>query len=366
MLWMITFSNIVYKSLNKNYMKVISMDLMKELSLTPGISGFEEKIADIIERELKDSVDSIEKDNMGNIIATKKGENKKAPTIMLASHMDEIGLMVRYIDDKGYIKFSKIGGINDQMLMNQTVVIHAENGDHVGVIGSKPPHVTKPAERNKVVPSEEMFIDIGAKDKEDAESMVRVGDPITFKSWYEEFPNDLIMGKALDNRVGCYVMMDVLKRVNTRATVYGVGTVQEEVGLKGAKTSSYRLNPDMAIALDVTLSGDHPGIKPDEAPAVIGEGPAIILIDASGRGIITQKSIKDMLIKAGDEKEIKYQLEVSDGGTTDGTAIHLTREGIPTGVLSVPTRYIHTTVSVCSKKDIESTIDLIVEAINNL
>lgn len=341
------------------------MDLMKELSLTPGISGFEEKIANIIERELKNSVDSIEKDSMGNIIATKKGE-RKAPTIMLASHMDEIGLMVRYIDDKGYIKFSKIGGINDQMLMNQTVVIHGKEKDCVGVIGSKPPHVTKPEEKNKVIKAEDMFIDIGAKDKEDAESMVCVGDPITFKSWYEEFPNDLIMGKALDNRVGCYVMMEVLKRVNTRATVYGVGTVQEEVGLKGAKTSSYKLNPDMAIALDVTLSGDHPGIKKDEAPAVIGKGPAIILIDASGRGIITQKSIKDMLINAGNENDIDYQLEVSDGGTTDGTAIHLTREGIPTGVLSVPTRYIHTTVSVCSKKDIESTIDLIVKAIENL
>lgn len=342
------------------------MDLMKELSQTPGISGFEEKIADIIERELKDSVDSIEKDSMGNLIATKKGENKKAPKVMLASHMDEIGLMVKYIDDKGYIKFSKIGGINDQMLMNQTVTIHAESGEYVGVIGSKPPHVTKPEEKNKVVSAEDMFIDIGAKDKEDAEKMIRVGDPITFNAWYEEFPNDLIMGKALDNRVGCYVMMEVLKRVDTRATVYGVGTVQEEVGLKGAKTSAFRLNPDIAIALDVTLSGDHPGIKPEEAPAVIGKGPAIIIIDASGRGIITQKSVKEMLINAGDENEIDYQLEVSDGGTTDGTAIHLTREGIPTGVLSVPTRYIHTPVSVCSKKDIESTIELIVAAINNL
>ena len=305
------------------------MELMKELSLTPGVSGSEEKIANIIKRELKDVADSIEEDSMGNVIATKKGE-KKAPTVMLASHMDEIGLMVRYIDEKGYVKFSTIGGINDQMLMNQSVIIHSSIGEDVpGVIGSKPPHVTKPEERNKVV-------------------------------------KDLIMGKALDNRVGCYVMMEVLKRVNTRATVYGVGTVQEEVGLKGAKTSAFKLNPDMAIALDVTLSGDHPGIKPEEAPVVMGKGPAIILADASGRGILTQQSIKDLLIKAGDENEIDYQLEVSDGGTTDGTAIHLTREGIPTGVLSVPTRYIHTTVSVCSMKDVESTIQLITEAINSL
>ena len=343
-----------------------NMKLLEELSLTPAISGFENDIHDIISRELEDVVDEIETDTMGNIICTKNGD-ENAPTVMLASHMDEIGLMVRYIDDKGFIKFSNIGGINDQMLMNQTVTIHSSvGGPVVGVIGSKPPHVTTPEEKNKVVKATDMFIDIGAKDKEEAEKMVRIGDKMTFNSLFVEFPNNLIMGKALDNRVGCYVMMEVLKRVETRATVYGVGTVQEEVGLKGAKTSAFKLNPDLAIALDVTLSGDHPGIKPEEAPVVMGKGPAVILADASGRGILTQQSVKDMLIKAGDENDILYQLEVSDGGTTDGTAIHLTREGIPTGVLSVPTRYIHTPVSVCSMDDIENTIQLITEAINNL
>lgn len=341
------------------------MDLMKELSITPGVSGFEGKIEDIIKRELKDHTDSIEVDTMGNVITTKKGEKNK-PKVMLASHMDEIGLMVKYIDNEGYLRFSKIGGINDQMLMNQSVTIHTDNGDITGVLGSKPPHVTKPEEKNKIIKSDDMFIDIGAQDKKDAEKMVKVGDPITFNALFEDFPNNLIMGKALDNRVGCYVMIEVLKRVESKATIYGVGTVQEEVGLKGAKTSAFKLNPDIAIALDTTLSGDHPGIKKEEAPAIIGNGPAIILADASGRGIITNKKIKNMLIQAGNQHDINYQLEVSDGGTTDGTAIHLTREGIPTGVLSVPTRYIHTPVSVCSRKDIESTIQLITQALNNL
>lgn len=341
------------------------MDLMKELSITPGVSGFEGKIEDIIKRELKDHTDSIEVDIMGNVITTKKGEKNK-PKVMLASHMDEIGLMVKYIDNEGYLRFSKIGGINDQMLMNQSVTIHTDNGDITGVLGSKPPHVTKPEEKNKIIKSDDMFIDIGAQDKKDAEKMVKVGDPITFNALFEDFPNNLIMGKALDNRVGCYVMIEVLKRVESKATIYGVGTVQEEVGLKGAKTSAFKLNPDIAIALDTTLSGDHPGIKKEEAPAIIGNGPAIILADASGRGIITNKKIKNMLIQAGNQHDINYQLEVSDGGTTDGTAIHLTREGIPTGVLSVPTRYIHTPVSVCSRKDIESTIQLITQALNNL
>lgn len=323
------------------------------------------EIAKILKRELKDHCDDIEEDKMGNVIATKKGE-ANAPSIMLASHMDEIGLMVRHIDKKGFIKFSTIGGINDQMLMNQAVTIHTDNGKINGVIGSKPPHITKASEKNKVVKAEDMFIDIGASSDKEASIMITIGNPITFKSYFEEYPNDLIMGKALDNRVGCYVMIEVLKRIKSKATVYGVGTVQEEVGLKGAKTSSYKLNPDMALALDVTLSGDHPGIKPDEVPVEIGKGPAVVLIDASGRGIITPKLIRDLLTSAGDKNNIDYQLEVSDGGTTDGTAIHLTKEGIPTGVLSVPTRYIHTPVSVCSFKDIEKTINLIVEAINSL
>ncbi|WP_296806828.1 M42 family metallopeptidase [uncultured Methanobrevibacter sp.] len=342
------------------------MKLMRELCLASGVSGSEDEVADIIERELKDVADTIERDNMGSIIATKKG-SKKAPKVMLAAHMDEIGFLVRFIDDKGFIKFSKIGGIVDSILVNLTVTIHSSVGeDVIGVIGSKPPHVTKPEERKNVIPSDELFIDIGAKDKEDAEKMVAVGDVITFNSLFVEYPNNLIMGKAMDNRAGCYVLIEVLKRINTDATVYCVGTVQEEVGLKGARTAAFKLNPDMAIALDVTLSGDHPGIKPEEAPVVIGKGPSIIISDAGGRGILASKSVKEMLIKAGDENDINYQLEVSDGGTTDGSAIQLVREGIPAGVLSVPTRYIHTPVSVCSMDDIESTIELIVAAINNL
>lgn len=341
------------------------MKLMEKLSVTPGISGFEGKIVDIIKEELESHVDEIQDDLMGNVIAIKKGE-KKASKIMLAAHMDEIGLMVRYIDKKGFLRFSKIGGINDQMLLNQAVTIHGKNGDVTGVIGSKPPHVMKAAERKKVIEYGDMFIDIGVFSKEEAEELISIGDPISFKSFYEEFPNDLIMGKALDNRIGCYIMIETLKRVNSKATVFGVGTVQEEVGLKGAKTSSFKIDPDMAFALDVTIAGDHPGIKPDEAPVDIGKGPAIILADASGRGILTPEKVKNLLVSASEEEDIPHQLEVSEGGTTDASAIHLTKEGIATGVISVPTRYIHTTVSIASMKDIENTINLLVKIINGL
>jgi len=341
------------------------MDLMEKLSTANGISGFEGNIVNIIKEELENCADEIQDDLMGNVIAIKKGE-KKGTTVMLASHMDEIGLMVRYIDKKGFIRFSKIGGINDQMLLNQIVTIHGKNGDITGVIGSKPPHIMKATERKKVIEYDTMFIDIGTFSKKESEELVSIGDPISFKSFYEEFPNNLIMGKALDNRIGCYIMIETLKRVDSKATVYGVGTVQEEVGLKGAKTSSFKINPDIAFALDVTIAGDHPGIKPDEAPVDIGKGPAIILADASGRGILTPEKIKNILVSSAEKEDLPYQLEVSEGGTTDASAIHLTKEGIPTGVVSVPTRYIHTTVSIASMEDIENTIKLLVKVINGL
>jgi len=340
-------------------------EFLRKLADAPGISGFEDNIRNLMMDELKKYADEVEVDQMGNIIALKKGD-PNGKKIMLAAHMDEIGLMVRFIDEKGFIKFSKIGGINDQMLLNQTVEIYTDKGIIIGVIGSKPPHKMKESERKKIIGSEDMFIDIGAKDKEDAEKLVSIGDPIIFKHNFSELPNNLITGKALDNRVGCLVLIEVLKRVKSKANIYAVGTVQEEVGLKGARTSAYKINPDMALALDVTIAGDHPGIKEDEAPAKIGEGPAIILTDASGRGIITHPEVKKMLIKTADKNEIPYQIEVSDGGTTDATAIHLTREGIPAGVLSVATRYIHTPVSVVSLDDMENTIKLLVAALEEV
>ncbi len=340
-------------------------DLLKELSNASGVSGFEDNIREIMERELKDHADEIDVDGLGNLIAVKKGKDD-GKKIMLAAHMDEIGLMVKYIDKEGFVKFTKIGGINDQMLLNQEVYINTDNGKVLGVIGAKPPHRMKPAERKKVLEYENMFIDIGASSKEEAEKIVNIGDSITIKHEFSQLRGNIVTGKAFDNRVGCYVLIETMKRVKSDATIYGVGTVQEEVGLKGARTSAFRINPDLAIALDVTIAGDHPGIKEEDAPAKINKGPAIILTDASGRGLITHPTVKKLLIETAEEEGIPYQSEVSEGGTTDATAIHLTREGIPTGVLSVPTRYIHTPVEVVSLDDIENTIKLLVAAIERV
>ena len=333
-------------------------DLLKKLSNTPGISGFEADVRDLMIRELEDHADEINVDPLGNLIAIKKG-NPSSKKIMLAAHMDEIGLMVRYIDKKGFIKFSTIGGINDQMLLNQSVCIQSEKGEVIGVIGSKPPHKMKESERKQIIKYDNMFIDIGAKNREEAEELVDIGDPIIIRQEFEELRNGLVKGKALDNRVGCAILIEVLKRVETNATIYGVGTVQEEVGLKGAKTSAFSINPDMALALDVTISGDHPGIKEEDAPSRAGKGPAIILTDASGRGLITHPEVKKLIISTAEEENIPYQLEVSDGGTTDATSIHLTRKGIPTGVISPASRYIHTPVSVVCIDDVVNAVELI-------
>ena len=231
-------------------------DLLKKLADASGVSGFEDDVRNIMMDELKGQVDELEVDTLGNMIATRYGspDGKK---IMLAAHMDEIGLMVRYIDKNGFIKFSKIGGIDDQMLLNQEVTIHTSNGDITGVIGSKPPHRMKEAERKKIIDYENMFIDIGVSDREEAEKIVKLGDTITIDQEFVSLGN-LYKGKALDNRIGCAVLVEVMKKAKTNATIYGVGTVQEEVGLKGARTAAFKLNPDMALALDVTIAGDHP------------------------------------------------------------------------------------------------------------
>ncbi|WP_017981109.1 M42 family metallopeptidase [Methanocaldococcus villosus] len=330
------------------------VDYLKKLSQLHGISGREDNVREYIMRELKDC--EIEIDKFGNLIA-KKGEGNKK--VMLAAHMDEIGLMVKYIDENGFLKFTKIGGIYDQMLLNQRVIVHGER-DIFGVIGSKPPHRMKEEEKNKLIKYEDMFIDIGAESREEAIEMgVNIGSWVSFVSEVYELGKNRLAGKAFDDRVGCAILLDVMNRIEPNCEVYAVFTVQEEVGLKGAKVSAYKINPDMAIVIDVTIAGDHPGIKKEDAPVELGKGPVIDIADASGRGLIAHPEVLKLMIETAKKYNIDVQLEVSEGGTTDATAIHLTREGVPTGVLSVPARYIHTPVEVIDKRDLQKTADLL-------
>ena len=336
--------------------------LLERLSNAHGVSGYEGNIRQMIEEEVRPYVDGIITDRMGNLIATKNGGS---PTVMLAAHMDEIGLMVKYVDDKGFARFTKTGGWFDQTLLNQRMILHTENGQIYGVLGSKPPHAIKEEDKNKIVKADDMFIDFGATSKDDADKIgVKAGTPVTSDIDFKQLGNDRVTGKAFDNRAGCAMLIDALRQMkDVKATVHAVFTVQEEVGLKGAKTSAFRLNPDVALATDVTITGDHPGIEKKDSAIEMGKGPSVTVSDADGRGIIVPEPVLNWLKEAAGANNIPYQLEVGSGGTTDASAIHLTKEGIPTGVISMPTRYIHTPVSVLCMSDLEKSAELIARAV---
>lgn len=337
-------------------------ELLERLSNAHGLSGYEGSVRQIIENEVRPYVDEIKTDKMGNLIATKLGDK---PVVMLAAHMDEIGLMVKYVDDKGFVHFTKSGGWFDQTLLNQRMILHTEKGQIYGVIGGKPPHVMKEEDKKKPVLAEDMFIDVGATSKEDAEKLgVKTGTPITSDTEFKSLGNDRVTGKAFDNRAGCVMLIEALREMkDVRATVHAVFTVQEEVGLKGAKTSAFGLNPDVALATDVTITGDHPGIEKKQSAIEMGKGPSITVSDAEGRGIIVPEPVLKWLKEAAESNKIPYQLEVGTGGTTDASAIHLSREGIPSGVISPPSRYIHTPVSVLSMTDLENAAKLVARAV---
>jgi putative aminopeptidase FrvX len=334
--------------------------LLEKLSNAHGISGREGSIQQIVREEISGLVDEVRTDVMGNLIGTRHGDR---PTIMIEAHMDEIGLMVKYVDEKGFIRFIRIGGWFDQTLLNQRVILHTPNGPITGVIGCKPPHVMKDEDRKKVIEARDMFIDIGCKsDKEALELGIVPGLPITIDRNFAALKGDMVTGKAFDNRAGIVMMVEALRRTKSKSTIYCVGTVQEEVGLKGAKTSAYGLNPDLAIASDVTIPGDHPGIDKKDSPLEMGKGPVVTIADASGRGIIVAPQVVNWLAETAKEHGIDIQLDAAEGGTTDGTAIHLTRSGIPTGVISVATRYIHSPVEVLSLSDIDKGAELMARA----
>lgn len=339
-------------------------DLLEKLSNAHGISGYEGGIRSIVEEEIYPYVDEVRVDKLGNLIATKRGET---PSIMLAAHMDEIGLMVKYVDDDGFIKFVRVGGWFDQTLLNQRVMLHTEKGMITGVIGSKPPHVMKEEDKKKVVEADDMFIDVGATSKKDTQKLGIVGGTsITIDRELRPMANDMVTGKAFDNRAGLVMLIEALKRTDAGVTIHAVGTIQEEVGLKGAKTSAFGLSPDVAIATEVTITGDHPGIEKKDSTIEIGKGPSITVLDGSGRGLITSELVLKWLKETAERDKIPYQLDISSGGTTDATAIQLTKAGIPSGTISLPTRYIHSPVEVISLRDLDRCAELIALAIETV
>jgi len=340
------------------------VETLEKLSNACGVTGREEEIANLMKKFLKPYVDEVKEDKLGNVIGIKKGK-KNAPKVMLAAHMDEIGLLVKTITKEGFLQFTKIGGIDDRILLAQKVIVYTEKEPLHGIIGSRPPHIQKAEERQKVINSDELFIDIGARSQEEAKKMgVKIGDTVVFDVKFAKIGKSIVIGKALDDRIGCVIMIEALRRLEkTECTIYAVGTVQEEVASRGAATSAFGIYPDIGIALDVTVAGDTPGVKEIEALIAMRKGPALTIADA---GMVVPPKVLRLLIDAAEENKIPYQLETGLAGSTDAARILLTREGVPSGVISVPTRYIHSPTSLLDLEDVENTVKLLVATVQRI
>lgn len=323
--------------------------LLKKLSEARGVSGYEAEVRGIVAEEFRRYADEVQTDKLGSVVALKRGEGEEPRRrIMLAGHMDEIGLMVTRLE-QGFLHFTEIGGFDERTLLGQEVMVHGRK-DLPGIIGSRPPHVLPPEEREKTIDMDKLFIDVGMGEEE-MKRLVRVGDLATLRRGFTPLQGDLVAGKAFDDRAAVaaiLVCLEGLASVRHAWDVYAVATVQEEMGLRGAITSAYGLAPDVGIAVDVGF-GDQPGVSEAET-LEMGKGPAI----AFGPNI--HPRLHEALVEVARELEIPYQVEPVPGRSgTDAWAIQVTREGIPTALLSIPLRYMHTSVETLSLKDVERT-----------
>ncbi len=344
-----------------------TLQWLKEITEAPGISGFEDQIKTLLIKKMQ-GLAEVSYDKIGSVIFKKTG-SKSGPKIMLASHMDEIGFMVKTITGEGFLKFVTIGGWWEQVMLGQKVTVMTSKGNIPGVIGSKPPHILTPEERKKVVQKKDMYIDIGASDEKEVRQVfgVRPGDAVVPASDFTVLANEkMLMAKAWDNRVGCAIMADVLETMNRELhsnVVYGVGTVQEEVGLRGAITSAGVIDPDIAFAIDTCVAGDTPGVTSDLAPAKLGKGVAITIYDSS---MIPHIKLRDFAIQIAEQNNIPYQLAFTEGGGTDAGRIHVHAQGVPSLVLSIPTRYIHSHNSIIHRDDYDAAVRLVVAILKKL
>lgn len=325
------------------------MELLKKLTQVTAPSGSEDALHDIIINEIKPYVDDIYTDPLKNLIARKKGNGKKA---MVCAHADEIGIMVTYIEDNGYLKFINVGGVGKFVSLYQRV--RFANGT-VGVVSYEPK-----AEGIKALEPKDMYIDIGAKTREEAEKLVSIGDTAAFCGELEIL-GDNIISKAMDDRVAVYILIDVIKNMKASPyDVYFVFTAQEEVGTRGAKGSSFDIEPYVALAIDVTDTGDTPGCP--RMAVKLGEGACIKVIDSS---VICSKPVRDHMTKLAEENDIKVQYEVLQRGGTDAGPINVSRGGVLTGGVSIPTRYIHTPSEMVNKNDVKECSRLVCAFLEN-
>lgn len=340
----------------------INFNLLKKISETPGTSGFENEIRKVIIQEITPLVDSVSVDNMGNVIAFRKGKNQKR--VMLAAHMDEIGFIVSHIDDNGFLKFHPLGGYDPKTLTAQRVIVHGKK-DVIGVMGSKPIHLMTPDERGKKVEIHDYFIDLGLP-KEEVDKIVEIGSPVTRE-------RELIVlgecynGKSLDNRISVFILIEALRELKGKDLpfdTYAVFTVQEEVGIRGAQVATLSIQPEFGLAIDTTIAYDVPGSSPAENVTKLGKGVAIKIMDSS---VITDSRLVKFLKKAADDAQIQWQPELLPAGGTDTAAVQkMVKGGAIAGAISIPTRHIHQVIESVHRNDVAGAIALLSKATSEL
>lgn len=341
----------------------VDVNLLKRICEAPGAPGFENPVRKLILSEIKGYADEVSVDNMGNVIAIKKGvQNPEGKKVMVAAHMDEIGFLVSHIDEEGFIRFQTLGGFDPKTLTAQRVIIHGKK-DIIGVMGSKPIHVMKPEERNKVAKIEDYFIDCGMK-KEELEKWIEIGNPITRERELIEM-GDCVNCKSIDNRVAVYILIETLKNLKNPAfDLYAVFTVQEEVGIRGANVAAHTINPDFGIALDTTIAYDLPGAQSHEKVTELGKGTAIKIMDAM---TICDSRMVRFLKKTANENNIPWQPEILAAGGTDTSGVQrMGKTGSIAGAISIPTRHLHQVIEMAHKKDIGHSIELLISSLRGL
>jgi putative aminopeptidase FrvX len=338
--------------------------LLRELSEAHGVSGYEGDVAAIVRRHMA-PLSTVQADRVGSVIGCLSGEG---PRVMLAGHMDEVGFMVSHITKEGCLRFLNLGGWWDQVLLGQRVVVKTRKGDLLGVIGAKPPHLLPPEDRKDVVTANEMYIDVGATSADQVQQAgVRPGDPVVPTSDFQVLMGGrTYIGKALDDRIGVALAIDLVRHFATHAhpnQVFAAATAMEEVGCRGAKTCSAVIEPDVAIILEVDLCGDVPGIKPEESSIRLGGGPSLWLLDAQ---MIPSLPLRNLVIDTAEEMQIPLQFSAYTRAATDGAHTHLHGAGVPTVVIGVPTRHVHSHSAIMHRDDYDRALQLLIALVGKL
>ncbi|MDP9318818.1 MAG: M20/M25/M40 family metallo-hydrolase [Actinomycetota bacterium] len=348
------------------------LDLLATLDAAVGVSGDERLVADVIVSELDGHHDEHETDVLGNHFFTRRG-GEGPPTVMLCAHMDELGFIVQHIEDEGFVRIAPVGYHDARMVVDQDLSIHGAKGSVDGVTGAKPAHVLPPEEAKKAIPIDELHVDLGTSSRAETEALgVRVGDLATFaRTGMALNGTRTFTGKAVDDRAGCAIMVEVMRRLgdSPAATVVAVAAVQEELGIRGAGPAAARVKPDVGIAIDVTLCGDTPGLDFSRLPISMGKGPAIKYFDWApevGFGSAVPRHLTDRFERAAESAGIAYQREVLMGGATDAWGIAASGTGVLTGCVSVPSRYIHSAVGCVNLDDVEGAVKLILAFIDDV